>query len=312
MATINDSKQSDTTFSPQTPAMPSLEEMQHWTFVMGRAQQLMLEHVAGQMKEGAATFDPSRSAMKWPGMEMFPDPAKIAQMQTELWTEGLGIWQRALAGAGAGTGEKSALQERADKDKRFAAPEWAEHPMFDMIRQTYLLVSERLLGSVDTLDGLDDKQKNKLRFQTQQFVDAMSPSNFAATNPLVIQKTIETKGENLLKGLEHMLRDAGRGQLTQSDAEAFEVGRNIAMTPGKVVHQTPLCQLIQYDPTTPNVLATPLIIFPPWINRFYILDLNPKKSFIRWAVEQGLTVFVVSLPRMSIAFTTIVYSPGAS
>lgn len=274
------------------PPLPSLEEMQHWTFVMGRAQQLMLEHVADQLKEGAASvFDPSKAGAPWPGVEIFPDPAKLAEMQTQLWTEGLNIWQRVL---GQGTGEKSALQEKAEKDKRFAAPEWGEHPMFDMIRQSYLLVSERLLGSVDALQGLDDKQKAKLRFQTRQFVDAMAPSNFAATNPLVIQKTLETKGENLLKGLEHMLRDMRQGQLTQTDPEAFEVGRNIAMTPGKVVAQTPLYQLIQYEPTTEKVLKAPLVIFPPWINRYYILDLNPKKSFIRWAVEQGLTVFVVS------------------
>ena len=280
-----------------TPPMPTLEELQHWTSVMGRAQQLMLEHVAEQMKEGVsatmpAMFDPSRPAVRWPGMELWTDPARLAQMQTELWTEGLAIWQRALGGAP--TEEASALQEKAEKDKRFAAPEWRAHPMFDMIRQTYLLVSERLLGSVDALDGLDEKQRSKLKFQTQQFVDAMAPSNFAMTNPLVIQRTLETKGENLLKGLDHMLRDMRQGQLTQSDSSAFEVGRNIAVTPGKVVKQHKLYQLIQYEPTTPNVLKTPLIIFPPWINRFYILDLNPKKSFIRWAVEQGLTVFMIS------------------
>lgn len=278
------------------PPLPTLEEMQHWTSVMGRAQQLMLEHVAEQMKETPAVpstmFDPGKAAVSWPGMEIWADPAKVAQMQTELWTEGLAIWQRALGGAPAE--EKSALAEKADKDKRFAAPEWAANPIFDMIRQSYLLVSERMLGSVDALQGLDDKTRDRLKFQTQQFVDAMAPSNFAATNPLVLAKTMETKGENLLKGLEHMLRDMRQGQLTQSDADAFEVGRNIAVTPGKVVHQTKLYQLIQYSPTTDTALKTPLIIFPPWINRFYILDLNPKKSFIRWAVEQGLTVFVVS------------------
>jgi polyhydroxyalkanoate synthase len=122
----------------------------------------------------------------------------------------------------------------------------------------------------------------------------MAPSNFAATNPLVIERALETKGESLLKGLENMLRDLSRGQLTHTDPEAFEIGRNIAVTPGKVVKRTPLYELIQYSPTTSEVHETPLIIFPPWINRYYILDLNPKKSFIRWAVEQGLTVFVVS------------------
>jgi polyhydroxyalkanoate synthase len=279
-----------------SPPLPSLEELQHWTSVMGRAQQLMLEHVADQMKEGVAApsamFDTSKAAVRWPGMEMWADPARVAQMQTELWTEGLNIWQRALGQAPAE--QKSALQEKADKDKRFAAPEWAAHPMFDMMRQTYLLVSERMLGSVDALEGLDEKQRQKLKFQTQQFVDAMAPSNFAMTNPLVIAKTMETKGENLLKGLDHMLRDMRQGQMTQSDISAFEVGRNVAITPGKVVQRTPLYEIIQYEPAGASVLKTPLVIFPPWINRFYILDLNPKKSFIRWAVEQGLTVFMIS------------------
>ncbi|MEO7178314.1 MAG: class I poly(R)-hydroxyalkanoic acid synthase, partial [Allosphingosinicella sp.] len=168
------------------------------------------------------------------------------------------------------------------------------NPLFDMIRQSYLLVSERLLGSVDQVDGMDPKQREKLRFMTKNFVDAMAPSNFAATNPLVLERAMATKGESLLKGLEHMLGDISKGQLTHTDPEAFEVGRNIAVTPGKVVRRTPLYELIQYTPTTSEVRETPLIIFPPWINRFYILDLNPKKSFIRWAVEQGLTVFVVS------------------
>ena len=123
------------------------------------------------------------------------------------------------------------------------------------------------------------------------FLDAVSPSNFPATNPEVLEKTIETGGENLLKGLQNMLADLGKGQLTHTDAGAFEVGRNLAMTPGKVVLRTDLYELIQYSPTTQTVLAVPLVIFPPWINRFYILDLTPEKSFIRWAVEQGITVF---------------------
>lgn len=280
------------TRAPEAPALPTLEEMQQWTWVMGRAQQMMLEHVAKAMGEakmpqmGAA----ETKAPQLPWLNMFADPAKIAEQQTELWTQGLAIWQRALGGEAPST----EASEKADKDKRFAADQWRENPLFDMIRQSYLLVSERLLGSVDTLEGVDPKQREKLRFVTKNFVDAMSPSNFAATNPLVLERAMETKGESLLKGLEHMLDDVSKGQLTHTDSEAFEVGRNIAVTPGKVVKRTPLYELIQYSPTTDRVHETPLIVFPPWINRFYILDLNPKKSFIRWAVEQGLTVFVVS------------------
>ena len=258
---------------------------------MGRAQQMMMEHLAEQWGEAASqAADPAKFATSWPAMNWFADPAKIAKAQVDLWSEGLQIWQRALGGSSGG----SALEAKADKDKRFAAKEWREHPVFDMIRQTYLLVSDRLLGSVDAIEGVDERTREKMRFMTRSFVDAMSPSNFALTNPQVLERAIETKGESLLKGLDHMLHDLGRGQLSHTDPEAFEVGRNIATTPGKVVKQTPLYQLIQYSPATDQVLATPLIVFPPWINRFYILDLNPKKSFIKWAVDQGLTVFVVS------------------
>jgi polyhydroxyalkanoate synthase len=151
-----------------------------------------------------------------------------------------------------------------------------------------------MLRSVDALEGVDPKQKETLRFAAKGLVDAMSPSNFALTNPEVMEKAIETRGESLLKGLQNMLADLGKGQLTHTDPSAFEVGRNLAMTPGKVVKRTPLYELIQYTPTTEKLLATPLVIFPPWINRFYILDLTPEKSFIRWCVEQGITVFMVS------------------
>jgi polyhydroxyalkanoate synthase subunit PhaC len=276
-----------------TPPLPTLEDMQHWTYVMGRAQQLMMEHLAKQASEAGhkiAAAEPKPTLAAWPGAALFADPAKLAQAQMDMWAQGLALWQRALGGQP----EKSELAEKADKDKRFNAPQWRDNPLFDTIRQSYLLISDRLLGSIDALEGITDKQREQLRFTTRAFVDAMSPSNFALTNPLVLEKTFETRGENLLKGLEHMLRDIEKGQLTHTDPEAFEVGRNIATTPGKVVKQTPLYQLIQYAPTTKEVLETPLIIFPPWINRFYILDLNEKKSFIRWAVAQGLTVFVVS------------------
>jgi polyhydroxyalkanoate synthase subunit PhaC len=144
------------------------------------------------------------------------------------------------------------------------------------------------------VQGVDEVEKEKIRFATRALVDAMSPSNFAFTNPEVMKRTLETGGENLLKGLEHMLRDMRQGQLTHVKEGAFEVGRNLATTPGKVIKRTPLYELIQYAPDTTEVFEVPVVIFPPWINRFYILDLTPEKSFIRWAVAQGLTVFMVS------------------
>jgi polyhydroxyalkanoate synthase len=297
----------DTADAPITPAFPtpSLEDLQHWTWVMGRAQQMMMEHLAAQMGEAAEkaadASDPEKGQagmVQWPGISLFGDPAKLMEAQARMWSDGLDIWQRALTGAAGGAAgeddERSALREKADQDRRFAAPEWRDNPIFDTIRQTYLLVSDRLLGSVDAIEGVDEATRGRMRFMTKAFVDAMAPSNFALTNPQVLERAMETKGESLLLGLDHMLKDLEKGQLTHTDPNAFEVGRNIAVTPGKVVKQTAMYQLIQYAPTTGKVLAVPLIIFPPWINRFYILDLNPKKSFIRWAVEQGLTVFVVS------------------
>jgi polyhydroxyalkanoate synthase len=286
----SDPQDADAPAVPPFPT-PNLEDMQHWTWVMGRAQQLMMEHLSQQMGAAAAQApDPGKAAAGWPGMAMFGDPARVMQMQADLWTEGLSIWQRALGLPQ----ESAALAEKADKDRRFAAPEWRDNPLYDTIRQTYLLISDRLLGAVDAIDGVDDETRARLRFTTKAFVDAMAPSNFALTNPQVIERAMATKGESLLKGLEHLLADLERGQLSHVDTGAFEVGRNIAATPGKVIRQTPLYQLIQYAPATDQVLAVPLIIFPPWINRFYILDLNPKKSFIKWAVDQGLSVFVVS------------------
>jgi polyhydroxyalkanoate synthase len=276
--------------TPELLPIKTLEEMQHWTWVMGRAQQLMMEYVAEQMAHAPTkTPDPAKTFAQWP-MALFADPGKAAQQQIDLWTEGLDIWQRAL---GYKTGP-SEIEEKANRDKRFASEAWRQSPVFDLIRQSYVLISDRLLGSVDEIEGLDEKQRERLRFATETFVDAMSPSNFAFTNPEVIERTIATKGENLLKGLEHMLHDLSRGQLTQTNPEAFEVGRNVASTPGKVIKRTRLYELVQYAPSTDEVYETPLVILPPWINRFYILDLNPKKSFVKWAVDQGLTTFMVS------------------
>ena len=269
-------------------AATTLEDMQRWTWVIGRAQQLMLEHVAQQIAEapGKAVAD-KMAAFPWSAGF---DPTRLAETQLGLWNDGLAIWQRILGNRG----EPSAIEEKADKDKRFSAPEWRNNPLFDLIRQSYLLISDRLLGSVDSIEGIDERQRERLRFATQSFVEAMSPSNFAFTNPQVIERTIETRGENLLNGLENMLRDIGKGQLSHTDPKDFEVGRNIATTPGKVVCRRPLYEIIQYSPSTEEVYETPLLIFPPWINRYYILDLTPKKSFIKWAVDQGLTTFVVS------------------
>jgi len=269
----------------QTEApIPTLEDWQHWTWVMGRAQQMLMEAWADNLKKGqpfaawtfpAFSFDHAGS-----------EPATLVSAGAEAWAKGLEAWSNML---GLDTGKAA-----EKKDRRFAAPEWRENPLFDQIRQTYLALSDKLLGSVDQIEGLDEESRSKLRFATRSFVDAMSPSNFALTNPQVLKKTIESRGENLLKGLANMLKDVAAGQLTQTKPGVFEVGRNLATTPGKVIKETPLYQLIQYTPTTEEVLETPVVIFPPWINRYYILDLTPEKSFVKWCVDNGVTLFMVS------------------
>ncbi|QCB41377.1 class I poly(R)-hydroxyalkanoic acid synthase [Sphingomonas sp. PAMC26645] len=262
--------------TPPDASTPTLPDLQHWTWVMGRAQQMMME-------QGLAAMQAKPEGI--PAIPGFTDPATLERAR-DFWAESLTLWQRFLNPA-------KAPEPAPVTDKRFKAPQWRE-PVFDLIRQSYQLIGDHMLRGVEAVDGLDPKQKKQLRFATKGFVDAMSPTNFALTNPQVIEKTIETRGENLLKGLQNMMADLARGQVTHTPDGAFELGRNLAMTPGKVVKRTPLYELIQYTPTTDTVLATPLVIFPPWINRFYILDLTPEKSFIRWAVEQGITVFMVS------------------
>ena len=260
-----------------TTPLPSLEDLQHWTWVLGKAQQMMLEH----------GFDLMSQAPMAPAM----DPTNALRAGASFWADTMQLWQRFLDPAHATPFEETPEQAR---DKRFKAPQWREEPVFDFLRQSYFVIADNLLKGVDALEGVDPKQKEQIRFATKGFIDAVSPTNFPATNPQVLEKIVETKGESLLKGLQNMLSDIAKGQMTQTAEGAFELGRNLAMTPGKVVKRTPLYELIQYSPVTKQVYETPLIIFPPWINRFYILDLTPEKSFIRWAVEQGLTVFVVS------------------
>ncbi len=277
--------------TPPGIAAPTLAELQHWTWVMGRAQQMMLEQGLDAITTPLEGIVPE--TMVVPG---FNDPATLGRVR-DFWRDGFAFWQQALdpsaRGAAQATPPGAGDGKPAPGDKRFKAPQWRE-PVFDLIRRSYETIGDHMLRSVDAVEGLEPKQKEQLRFATRGFVDAMSPTNFAFTNPEVIERTIETRGENLLQGLQNMMADIGRGQLSHTAQGSFELGRNLAMTPGKVVHRTPLYELIHYAPTTDQVQATPLVIFPPWINRFYILDLTPEKSFIRWAVEQGLSVFMVS------------------
>ncbi len=230
-------------------------------------------------------------------LKMMSNPQKFAEQQAKLMQGYADLWQ-ATAKRMSGEEDVKPVIEPARDDRRFKDDAWSEEAVFDYIKQSYLLTSDWLQAQVSDVDDMDEKTREKLMFYTRQFVDALSPSNFVATNPKVLKAAAETKGENLIKGLDQLLKDLERGQgelrISMTDTEAFELGKNVAVTPGKVVYQNDLIQLLQYEPTTETVAKRPLLIVPPWINKFYILDLQPKNSFIKWATDQGHTVFVIS------------------
>ena len=253
---------------------------EEWAAVMARTQKMWMDawaesFAAGSRKPGLGLCEAGASA----------DPSEWANAGAKAWAQGLDAWSSMLS-------QMEAAGHR--EDRRFAAPEWSENPLFASMKQGYLAWSQQMLGTVDSIEGLDDEAREKLRFATKEMVDAMSPANFALTNPEVLARAQETGGDSLAKGMSNFLADLAAGQVTQSPEGAFELGRNLATTPGKVVFETDLYQLIHYAPTTPEVFRTPLVIFPPWINRFYILDLTPEKSFVKWAVDQGVSLFMVS------------------
>ncbi len=224
------------------------------------------------------------------------DPQRSLELQTRLGKAYLDLWGAAvkrLAGEPA-----SPVAAPAANDKRFADPEWTSNQFFDFLRQAYLLTTDWANKLVSDAAGLDPHTRQKADFYVRQITNALSPSNFVLTNPELLRETLTSNAENLVRGM-HMLAEdiaAGGGDLKirQSDASMFEVGRNLATTPGKVIFQNDLMQLIQYAPTTEKVLERPLLIVPPWINKYYVLDLTPDKSFIKWCVDQGLTVFCIS------------------
>ena len=228
--------------------------------------------------------------------QMVSNPAQMMQAQVQLWQNYMNLWQTTAQKMMESDVDPLAAPE--SDDRRFRDSEWDESIVFDYIKQSYLLSSRWLTSTVQHVEGLDDKTAKKVDFYTRQFVDAIAPTNFLMTNPEVIRATVESKGENLVSGLDNLLSDLERGggqlRIRQVDDSAFTLGENVAVTPGKVVHQNDLMQLIQYEPTTKKVDRRPVLIMPPWINKYYILDLQPKNSFINWCTHQGLTVFVIS------------------
>ncbi|MFS8110930.1 class I poly(R)-hydroxyalkanoic acid synthase [Rhizobium jaguaris] len=224
------------------------------------------------------------------------DPRRTLEAQTYLLSGYFGLWTKTMQRL---SGDSAAEPEAEPvKDKRFADEDWQKNPFFDFLRQTYLLTSGWAEKLVTDAEGLDEHTRHKAAFYTKQITAALSPANFVATNPQLYRETVASNAENLVRGMKMFAEDmsAGHGELRlrQTDMTKFAVGRDMALTPGKVIAQSDVCQVIQYEAATDKVLKRPLLICPPWINKFYILDLNPQKSFIKWCVEQGHTVFVIS------------------
>jgi len=258
-------------------------------YLKPREQGEVADQVAEQIADAVKTI--SQVAHYW-----LADPQRSLEAQSSLMKAYLDVWTssvKRLAGEGAAPTAKP-----DPKDARFADPDWTANPFFDALKQSYLVTTDWAQRMVRDADGLDEHTRHKADFYVRQIANAVSPSNFVLTNPGLLRETFASNADNLVRGARMLAEDieAGGGDLRirQTDSSQFEVGRNLATTPGKVIFENELFQLLQYAPTTESVLAVPLLIVPPWINKFYVLDLTPEKSFIKWATDQGLTVFVIS------------------
>lgn len=248
------------------------------TDLQGPSQELYL-------KAGAAYFN-----------EMIHNPAKVFEQQLEYWGKSVAHFLEAQTKLAQGKLE--APEDHTPDDSRFSNPLWKTHPYFNYLKQQYMIGTQTMQNALAEMDGVSDVERKRLQYFGQQIMDMMAPTNFLGTNPDALERAIETEGQSLIDGLENLVQDleANNGELvvTLADKSAFSVGENIGTTPGKVVFRNHMFELIQYSPTTETVHEMPLLIFPPWINRFYILDLKPQNSLIKWIVDQGYTLFVVS------------------
>ena len=262
-----------------------------------QSQRLLTDFFKRQSAASKEPLDPLNIAGPFMALikAMSANPSAIVDAQFQLWKDFLGLWEitaRKMMG-----GEVEPVVAPRAGDKRFRDRDWNENQIFDFIKQSYLLTANWMQDTVAKVEGIDDDTRKRVNFYTKQFADAIAPTNFILTNPEVLRATLQSNGENLVKGLDNLLEDMerGKGQLSiRQSADTFKVGENIATTRGKVVFRNELLELLQYDPTTEEVYERPLLIFPPWINKFYIMDLRPENSFIRWLVAQGYTVFVAS------------------
>ncbi len=243
-------------------------------------------------------FDPMNAQQSYMNFleKVAQNPNKFIEIQAGFANDWVNLWQQSMSKFIGGKAQATIEPQKGDR--RFKAPEWEENALFDFIKQSYLLTCNHMEKTLADSTDIDDKQKEKLRFQAKLFTDAMSPTNFLLTNPEVLNETMKTGGDNLVKGFENLLEDLERGggslDISTTNYESFELGKNIAVTKGSVIYQNELMQLIQYEAKTKEVNKTPLLIIPPWINKYYILDLREGNSLIEWAVEQGHSVFVIS------------------
>jgi len=282
------------------PSVPDPVEMsQSIASIAERSQRLVTEFLTKQAASSStADVDPLNMGNAFMEMttRMMTNPAQMMESSMTLWQDYLGLWQN-TASRMMGQDTDPLIEPEGD-DRRFRDDAWTENNVFDFVKQSYLLSSRWLQSTVNDVDGLDDQSAKKVEFFTRQFIDALSPTNFVMTNPEVLRETMETGGENLIHGLENLLEDLERGEGTlkikMTDPDDFVLGETIATSKGKVVFRNDLMELIQFDARSDDVVKTPILIVPPWINKYYILDLREKNSFIKWAAEQGHTVFVVS------------------
>lgn len=283
-----------------------VEQSQHFAANMAEvfdtSQKIWTRFLEGQAGDKpASTMDPLNTMPAWANLTraMLDNPKDVANATLEYWASQGALWQAAtLKWLGAKDAKSPELAHMAAPGKRFAHKEWSENAIFDYIKQSYLLTSGFMSHTVHTVGDMDPRERKKMEFYTRNFVEAMNPANFFALNPEVLEATVAQKGENLVRGLKMMLADLerGKGQLLirQTDMDAFEVGRDMAVTEGSVVFENEILQLIQYAPTTEKVHAVPILFIPPWINKYYVLDLNPRKSMVKWLVDRGHTVFMIS------------------
>jgi len=283
--------------SPYSVADPAVFA-QNMMKVGMQSQRLIADYIKRQaQRRGSEPLDPLNLTGTFSALlrAMAENPVPLVEAQFELWRNVMGLWEstaRRMLG-----GESAPVVEPKANDKRFKDREWQENQLFDFIKQSYLLTANWIQNTIGRVELGDPEAKHRVEFYTKQFVDAMAPTNFLLTNPEVLRTTMQSNGENLVKGLDNLLDDIDRGdgQLAiRQSADAFTPGKNIAITPGKVIFRNELLELLQYEPTTDEVYKRPLLIFPPWINKFYILDLRPENSFIKWLVSRGYTVFVAS------------------